>query len=156
MTSGAQTSPAAGRRDAAIELADPGPRGWGRVRRAAGWLQLVAASAVVLAVFAQVYLIGAYIFGAGEGALDAHKAVGWTANELEGVVLICALVAWLPRRDILLSLGLAVIGTVQVSLAEAYRWVGGLHPLFALVVFVTAAVIVRRRLAAYGVRPRRR
>jgi hypothetical protein len=55
-----------------------------------------------------------------------------------------------------LSLGLAVIGTVQVSLAEAYRWVGGLHPLFALVVFVTAAVIVRRRLAAYGVRPRRR
>jgi hypothetical protein len=72
------------------------------------------------------------------------------------VVLICALVAWLPRRDILLSLGLAVIGTVQVSLAEAYRWVGGLHPLFALVVFVTAAVIVRRRLAAYGVRPRRR
>ena len=156
MTSGAQTSPAAGRRDTAIELADSGPRGWGRVRRVAGWLHLVAASAVVLAVFVQVYLIGAYIFGAGEGALDAHKAVGWTANELEGVVLISALVAWLPRRDILLSLGLAVIGTVQVSFAEAHMWVGGLHPLFALVVFVTAGVIVRRRLAAYGVRPRRR
>lgn len=150
MSSGAHTSPSApGRRDAAIELADPGPRGWGRVRRVAGWVHLAVAAAVVLAVFVQVYLIGAYIFGAGEGALNAHKAVGWTANELEGVVLICALVAWLPRRDTLLSVALAVIGTVQVSFAESHRWVGGLHPLLALAVFVTAGVLVRRRVAFY-------
>ena len=150
MSSGAQASPSApGRRDAAIELADPGPRGPGRVRRVAGWLHLGVTTAVVLAVFVQVYLIGAYVFGAGQGALDAHKAVGWTANELEGVVLISALVAWLPGRDILLSLGLAVIGTVQVSFAESHRWVGGLHPLLALVVLVTAALLVRRRVAFY-------
>jgi hypothetical protein len=150
MTSGAQTSPSApGRRDAAIELADSSPQGPGRVRRFAGWLHLAVTAALVLAVFVQVYLIGAYVFGAGQGALDAHKAVGWTANELEGAVLICALVAWLPRRDILLSLGLAVVGTVQVSLAESHRWVGGLHPLLALFVFVTAGLLLRRRVASY-------
>ncbi|HTU97649.1 MAG TPA: hypothetical protein VMF14_17510 [Solirubrobacteraceae bacterium] len=149
------TSPASpsepGRRDAAIELADSGPRGWGRVRQAAGWLHLAVAAAVLVAVFAQVYLIGAYIFGAGQGALDAHKAVGWGANELELVVLICGLVAWLPRRDVLLSLALALVGTVQVSLASGHRWVGGLHPLLALAVFITAGMLVRRRLRAYGV-----
>jgi hypothetical protein len=155
MTSGARTS-TPGSRDAAIELADSGSRGRGRVRRIAGWLHLLVASAVVLAVFVQVYLIGAYIFGAGQGALDAHKAVGWTANELEGVVLICSLVAWLPRRDILLSLALAVIGTAQISFAEGHRWVGGLHPLFALLVLITAGLLVRRRLAIYGVRTPRR
>jgi hypothetical protein len=150
MSSGAQASPSApGRRDAPIELADPGPRGPGRVRRFAGWLHLAVTAAVVLAVFVQVYLIGAYVFGAGQGALDAHKAVGWTANELEGVVLISALVAWLPRRDVLLSLGLAVVGTVQVSFAESHRWVGGLHPLLALFVLVTAGLLLRRRVAFY-------
>ena len=148
MTSGAHTSPSApGRGDAEIDLAEPGSRGRGRVRRVAGWLHLIAASAVILAVFVQVYLIGAYIFGAGQGALDAHRAVGWTANEIEGVVLICALVASLPRRDILLSLGLAVIGTVQIAFAQGHRWAGGLHPLLALVVFVTAGALVRRRVA---------
>ena len=111
---------------------------------------------MVVAVFVQVYLIGAYVFGAGEGALDAHEAVGWTANELELVVLIGALVAWLARRDVLLSLALAVIGTVQVRFAQGHRWVGGLHPLLALVVFITAGLLLRRRLAVYGVLPRRR
>ena len=157
MTSPAQASPSApGRRDAAIELEGRGPTGLGRVRRVAGWLHLITAAAVLTAVFVQVYLIGAYIFGAGQGALDAHEAVGWTANELELVVLICALVAWLPRRDLLLSLGLAVIGTVQVSFAQGHRWVGGLHPLLALVVFITAGALIRRRLAVHGVLTRRR
>ena len=157
MSSGAHTSPSApGRQDAAIDLAERRPRGWGRVRRIAGWVHLATVLAILLAVFVQVYLIGAYVFGAGEGALNAHEAVGWTANELELVVLICALVGWLPRRDILLSLGLAVVGTVQVSLASAHRWVGGLHPLLALVVFITAGALVRRRLAFYGLLSRRR
>lgn len=47
------------------------------VRRAADWLNLAFASAIVLGVFVQVYLIGSYIFGAGQGALDAHRAVGF-------------------------------------------------------------------------------
>ncbi|UGS38393.1 hypothetical protein [Capillimicrobium parvum] len=113
-------------------------------RRGAGRLHPALAAAVVLAVFVQVYLIGAYVFGAGAGALDAHRTVGFIAHGLEVLVLIVALIAWLPRRDLALSALLALIGTVQISLAGEHRWVGGLHPLFALVVLVLAAALVLR------------
>jgi hypothetical protein len=110
----------------------------------ARWLHATLALAVVVAVFVQVYLIGAYIFGAGPGALHAHREVGFTANDLEGAVLIAALLAWLPRTDLILSLLLALIGTAQVALANAHRWVGALHPLGALFVLTIATVLVRR------------
>jgi hypothetical protein len=115
-----------------------------RLRPWARWLHATLALAVVVAVFVQVYLIGAYIFGAGAGALNAHGEVGFTANELEGAVLIAALLAWLPRTDLILSLLLAVIGTAQVALASGHRWVGALHPLGALFVLTIATVLVRR------------
>lgn len=114
------------------------------IRRGAGRLHVALALAIALAVFVQVYLIGSYIFGAGLGALDAHRTVGFTAHGLEVVTLLVALVAWLPRRDVALSALLAVIGTVQVALASAHRWVGGLHPLFALVVLALATALARR------------
>jgi hypothetical protein len=41
---------------------------------------------------------------------------------------------------------LAVIGTVQVSLASEHGWVGGLHPLLAVVVLGLAAVLALRRI----------
>jgi hypothetical protein len=111
------------------------------VRQGARWLHLVLALAIVLAVFLQVYLIGAFIFGAGQGALDAHKTAGFTAHGLEVLIFIAALVAWLPRRDLGLSLLLSVIGTLQVTLASEQRWVGALHPLLALVVLGLAAAL---------------
>ena len=114
------------------------------VGRAAGWLHAILAAAIVAAVFAQVYLIGAYIFGAGQGALDAHRSVGFSAHGLEVLVLVAALVARLPRRDVGLSLLLAVVGTVQIALASSSKWVGGLHPLFALVVLGLAGALARR------------
>lgn len=114
------------------------------IRRGAGRLHVALALAIALAVFVQVYLIGSYIFGAGLGALDAHRTVGFTAHGLEVVTLLVALVAWLPRRDVALSALLAVIGTLQVALASAHRWVGGLHPLFALVVLALATALARR------------
>jgi hypothetical protein len=52
-----------------------------------------------------------------------------------------ALVAWPPRTQIILSIALAVIGTVRASLADAHRWVGALHPLGALVVLIMATRI---------------
>ena len=119
------------------------------VRRGASWLHVTLALAIALAVFVQVYLIGAYIFGAGQSALDAHRTVGFTAHGLELLILIAALVAWLPRRDLVLSALLAVIGTAQVTLASEHRWVGGLHPLLALVVLALATT-----LASRGVRTR--
>ena len=119
-----------------------------RVRGVAGHVHVALAAVVIVAVFAQVYLIGAYLFGAGEGALNAHRSVGFTAHGIEVLVLVAALVAWLPRTDVLLSLALAVVGTAQIALASGHRWVGALHPLGALVVLSIAAAIVARRRAA--------
>jgi hypothetical protein len=132
---------------APIELGPrQGPRGrlLTGIRRGAGRLHFALAVAIVLAVFVQVYLIGAYIFGAGEGAFEAHRTVGFSAHGLEVLILVAALVAWLPRRDLVLSALLAVIGTVQIALAGEQRWVGGLHPLLALVVLTLAAALAIR------------
>ena len=135
---------------------DPLPRSRGRrlrhdVRRVAAWAHLLFAVAIVLAVFAQVYLIGAYIFGAGEEALNAHKTMGWTAHGFEAIVFIAALLAWLPPSDISLSFLLFAIGSAQVALASKTGWVGGLHPLLALVVLGLATALGLR-----GVRRLRR
>jgi hypothetical protein len=131
---------------APIELA---PRRSSWLRDGAGWVHLALAVAIVAGVFVQVYLIGAYIFGAGQGALDAHRTAGFTVHGLEVLLLVAALIARLPRRDLGLSLLLAVIGTVQVSLASAHGWTGGLHPLLALVVLTLAATLARRSLRAH-------
>jgi hypothetical protein len=120
-----------------------------RFRRATARLHAVLAAIVVVAVFVQVYLIGAYIFGAGQGALDAHRSMGFIAHGIEVSVLVAALLAWLPVRDLLLSLLLAAVGTAQIGLADAHRWVGALHPLGALVVLTIAAGLVRRARARF-------
>jgi hypothetical protein len=116
------------------------------LRRGAAWLHLALALAIALGVFVQVYLIGAYIFGAGSDALDAHTDVGFTVHGLEVLLVLVALVAWLPRADVGLSLLMALLGTTQIALADAHGWTGGLHPLGALLVLVLAAAIVRRDL----------
>ena len=114
-----------------------------RLRTGASWLHLVIAAAIVVGVFAQVYLSGAYIFGAGSDALDAHEGVGWAVHTLELLVALLAIVAWMPRDTIALSVGLAVVGTAQVLLAQASEWTGALHPLGALFVLIGAAMLVR-------------
>ena len=116
------------------------------LRRGADRLHLALALAIALGVFLQVYLIGAYIFGAGSDALDAHSTVGFTVHGLEVLLFLVALVAWLPRADVGLSLLMALLGTTQIALAEAHGWTGGLHPLGALLVLVLVAAIVRRDL----------
>ena len=116
------------------------------IRRGAAWTHLGLAVLVVAGVFLQVYLIGAYIFGAGTDALDAHRSVGFTVHGFEVLILLAALVAWLPRTDLWLSLLMAVGGTVQLALASAEKWTGALHPLGALFVLVLGAVLVRRAL----------
>jgi hypothetical protein len=116
------------------------------IRRGAAWAHLGLALLVVAGVFAQVYLIGAYLFGAGSEALDAHRTVGFTVHGFEVLILLAALVAWLPRADLGLSLLMAVGGTAQLALASAEKWTGALHPLGALFVLILAAVLIRRDL----------
>jgi hypothetical protein len=131
-----------------IDLAPRHQRHWNRVhtfvRGAADWLHLTFASAIVVGVFLQVYLIGSYIFGAGQGALDAHRTVGFALQGPELFVLLTALIAWLPRIDLMLSLLAAIVGFVQAFLASAHQWVGGLHPLLALVVLSLATALALR------------
>ncbi len=116
------------------------------IRRGGAWAHLGLALLVGAGVFVQVYLIGAYIFGAGAEALDAHRTVGFTVHGFEVLIFVAALVAWLPRADLALSLLMAVGGTVQLALSGAEKWTGALHPLGALFVLVLAAVLVRRDL----------
>ncbi len=124
----------------------PPARRSGVVRRGAAWLHMALALAIALGVFLQVYLIGAYIFGAGSEALDAHTTVGFTVHLFEVLIFLVALVGWLPRADVGLSLLMALLGTTQIAFAEAHGWTGGLHPLGALLVLVLAAAIIRRDL----------
>jgi hypothetical protein len=133
-----------------------------RARVAAGWVHLALALAIVAGVVVQVYLIGAYIFGAGPSALDYHRSMGWTVHGFELMLFAAALAAWLPRLDVGLSFVLAAVGTAQVSLASGHRWVGGLHPVLALVVVALATALALRatsRHRAAGIirrRPRTR
>lgn len=144
--SGASTQSGGG--VAAIHIAPQRKPRWSRVRRfvrsGADWLNLMFASALVLGVFLQVYLIGSYIFGAGQGALDAHRAVGFALQGPELFVLLTALIAWLPRIDVMLSSFVAIVGFVQAGLASAHQWVGGLHPLLALAVLSLASALALR------------
>jgi hypothetical protein len=116
------------------------------IRRGAIWVHLGLVALVIAGVFAQVYLIGAYIFGAGIEALDAHRAVGFTVHAFEVLILVAALIAWLPRLDLGLSLLMAAGGTVQLALANADAWAGALHPLGALLVLVLGTVLLQRDL----------
>jgi len=140
----------------------PMSRAFRRARVAARWVHLALALAIVAGVVVQVYLIGAYIFGAGQSALDYHRSMGWTVHGFELMLFAAALVAWLPRLDLGLSFVLAAVGTAQVSLASGHRWVGGLHPVLALVVVALAAALALRatsRQRAAGIirrRPRAR
>ena len=123
------------------------------IRRGAAWLHLLLAIVIATGVFVQVYLIGAYIFGAGSGALDAHESIGFTIHGLELLLLVVALVAWLPRADVGLSLTLAIVGTAQVAFASSTgAWVAALHPLGALIVLTLAALLARRGIARLAAR----
>ena len=109
-------------------------------------MHLALALLIVVGVVVQVYLIGGYIFGAGNGALDAHTSVGWAVHTCEMLLFLAALAAWLPRGEIGLSFALVALGTLQVMLSAAEEWVGALHPLLALVVLALAGVLAQRGL----------
>ena len=123
------------------------------VRRVFYWLHLVAASLVIVGVFVQVYLAGAVLFGATD--ISAHQDMGFLVHNLELAVFVFSLIAWLPKVDIAWSFALAAVGTGQVALSSADEWVGALHPMFALVVLVLAAVIVHRDLRGLGLMHKR-
>lgn len=87
------------------------------MKRSLAWANLVFASIVIVGVFVQVYLITAYVTGAGDGALDAHGFVGGIVVHLsELLVFLTALGAfWGAWRWIGFNFFLFLLGTVQTS-----------------------------------------
>lgn len=121
------------------------------MRRGFTWAVLVLATLVVVGIFAQVYLIGSYIFGAGTDALDAHSDLGGVVHLVEALAFLAALPAYWGRWwDVGWAFALGAIGTVQLGFADGDEWVGGLHALFALIVLVIAAIVSHRAVRNLG------
>ena len=116
-------------------------------------LNPIAATAVVVLVFVQIYLIAEYIFG-DAGALSTHKTVGGFAPVIEVVVFLTALAGWWRERSqVILSLALLVVGVLQVSFAENIGnspSVHALHGMLAILVVLLASVIAHRGRRAFG------
>jgi hypothetical protein len=128
------------------------------MRRVFIWLSLVFAAAVLVGLFLQLYFITAWVFGEG-GALDAHKDVGGlVVHPLEILAFVAALIGWWGVwRNVLWSLALPIVGTVQIFFVGDLNdpgngWVHGLHGGLVLFVAALAAVIVRREAVALGLR----
>ena len=107
----------------------------------------IAAASVVALVFAQVYLIAAFVFGDPD-ALDAHMTVGRVVVGFELLTFATALVGWWRDwPEVWLGSALVVVGGLQVSLAKDLGTsprVHAFHGVLALVVVVLASVITVR------------
>ena len=126
------------------------------MRRPFVWISLVLCWIVVVGVVVQLYLIAAWVFGEG-GALDAHKTVGGAVvHPAEVLVFLVALGGWWGNwRNVAVSFGLALLGTIQVFFAGSVTdpgngYVHGFHGGLALFVAALAAWIARREFRALG------
>jgi Na+/melibiose symporter-like transporter len=129
-----------------------------RVRRRFIWLSLLLAAAVLVGLFLQLYFIAAWLFGE-SGALDAHKNIGsFAVHPVEILAFVAALVGWWGVwRNVLWSLALPIIGTVQIFFVGDVNdpgngYVHGLHGGLVLFVAAIAGMIVRREVDALGLR----
>ena len=127
------------------------------MRRPFVWISLVLCVIVVAGIVVQLYLIAAWMFGAG-GALDAHKTIGGAVvHPAEVLAFLVALAGWWGRwRLVGTSFALALLGTIQVFFVGSLEdpgngWVHGLHGGLALFVAALAVAIARREARALGV-----
>jgi len=117
------------------------------VKRGFRIAHLVVAIIVLAGIVAQPFLIGLWLFGA-VGTSDLHAAVGYSLFEF-GVplLLITALLARLPKNEMLLTLLLMVELFVQellVGLRDTSSVLAALHPLNAFALLLIAITVVRR------------
>jgi hypothetical protein len=126
------------------------------MRRPFVWISLVLSSIVLVGIVLQLYFIAAYIFGA-SGALDTHKFVGGAiVHPAEVLTFLVAFGAWWRNwRNIGLSFGLALVGTLQVisagDVGGKHGYVHGLHGGLVLFVVWIAWLVARREMRALGV-----
>ncbi|MFL5643281.1 MAG: DUF6220 domain-containing protein [Chloroflexota bacterium] len=112
-------------------------------------LHLVAAVVFVAAVVAQVFLAGLAIANlGGSGNFATHIEFGYTWIGLAALFLVVtALVARRPRRDVGVALGilgLYIVQTLLPGFKASAPWVAALHPVNALLLFGLAGWYARR------------
>ncbi|HET9682337.1 MAG TPA: DUF6220 domain-containing protein [Candidatus Limnocylindrales bacterium] len=113
------------------------------------WLHAAAAVVFVVAIIVQVFLAGAAIANlGGSGDFAAHIEFGYTWVGIAALaVLVTALIARRPRRDVGITLGLLglyIVQTILPSLRDSMPTVAALHPLNAMILFALATWYARR------------
>ena len=108
-----------------------------------------AAAIFVVAILVQVFLAGLAIANlGGSGTFSTHIEFGYTWIGLAALaLLVTAIAARRPRRDIGIALALLVLYVVQTvlpSFRASTPWVAALHPVNALFLFALAAWYARR------------
>jgi hypothetical protein len=114
------------------------------IRRYARRALILFTALFELAVVVQILTAGFGIFGA--TTLDLHEDLGFTLTHgLSILVFLAGLVAWIGGTDIALAFLIGALTTVQVFLPEIdNRWIAGLHPANALMLFLVALVLLWR------------
>jgi hypothetical protein len=114
------------------------------IRRYARWALILLTGLFLLAVVLQILTAGFGIFGA--TSLNLHEDLGFTLTHgLSILIFLAALVAWIEPRGLALAFLIGALTTVQVFLPEINnRWIAGLHPVNALVIFLLALLLLRR------------
>jgi hypothetical protein len=103
-----------------------------------------AAALFVVAILVQVFLAGAALANlGGSGNFSTHIEFGYSWVGLAALaLLLTALAARRPRRDVLITFGILVLYIVQTMLPSARTsapWIAALHPVNALFLFALAA-----------------
>ena len=110
-------------------------------------LHAAAAALFVAAIVIQVFLAGVALANlGGSGDFSAHIEFGYVWVGLASLVLT-AIAARRPRRDVGIAVGLLVLYIVQTMLPNARTsapWVAALHPVNALFLFGLAVWYARR------------
>jgi hypothetical protein len=117
---------------------------------------LVVGIVVLVAIVAQPFLIGLFLFGA-VTTPALHQGVGYALFEVGiPLLLITALLARLPRNELLLTLLLMVDIFVQillVNLRDTSSVLAAFHPLNAFVLLLIAIVVVQHDRSLLRARP---
>jgi len=114
------------------------------VRRYARWALILFTGLFLLAVVVQILTAGFGIFGA--TSFDLHEDLGFTLTHgLSILVFLAALVAWVELKSLAIAFLIGALTTVQVALPEVdNRWIAGLHPVNALLIFLLALLLLWR------------
>jgi hypothetical protein len=112
------------------------------IRRYARWALILFTALFLLAVVVQILTAGFGIFGA--TSLNLHEDLGFTLTHgLSILIFLAALVAWIEHSGLALAFLIGALTTVQVFLPEIdNRWIAGLHPVNALLLFLLALVLL--------------